>query len=212
MTTWVETPREGRDRGLTGILRAWVAVLVSPRRFFRDGVAPGDQAPGLLFAISVALVYQSLQFVFAPATIPVIGGGPVASALVALLVIALFVAPALLHLTAAIQTALLIPLLSQRAGVSETVQVIAYATAPCAFAAVPILSVLIPGFSIPVLRAICAVYGAVLLAVGISEVHQTSLPKAILATAVPSGVVFGYAFGGFQALSNINAALMTVLG
>ncbi|KAB1188210.1 MULTISPECIES: YIP1 family protein [Haloferax] len=200
MTTWVETPREGRDRGVTGIFRAWIAVLVRPRQFFRDGVAPGDQAPGLLFAIAVALVYQSLQYAFAPATIPAIEGGPVVSAVVALLVIALFVAPALLHLTAAIQTALLIPLLSRRAGVSETVQVIAYAAAPCALASIPI----------PGLRALCAVYGAILLAIGISEVHQTSLAKAALASAVPAGVVFGYAFGGFEAVSSLAATLSLV--
>ncbi|KAB1194015.1 hypothetical protein GJR96_11440 [Haloferax sp. MBLA0076] len=200
MTTWVETPREGRDRGVAGVLRAWVAVLVRPRQFFRDGVAPGDQAPGLLFAISVALVYQSLQYALTPSTIPAIEGGPVVSAVVALLVIALFVAPALLHLTAAIQTALLIPLLSRRAGVSETVQVIAYAAAPCALASLPI----------PGLRALCAVYGAALLAIGISEVHQTSLAKAVLASAVPAGVVFGYAFGGFRAVSDLAAALALV--
>ncbi|WP_411965809.1 YIP1 family protein [Haloferax sp. YSMS24] len=182
------------------MLRAWVAVLVRPRQFFRDGVAPGDQAPGLLFAIAVALVYQGLQYTFAPATIPAIEGGPVVSAVIALLVVALFVAPALLHLTAAIQTALLIPLLSRRAGVSETVQVIAYAAAPCALASVPI----------PGLRALCVVYGATLLTIGISEVHQTSLAKAALGAAVPAGVVFGYAFGGFRAISNLAAALSLV--
>jgi len=200
VTTWVETRREGRDRGLTGLLRAWVAVVVRPRQFFRDGVAPGDQAPGLVFAIAVALVYQGLGFALAPATIPAIEGGPLVSALVALLVVALFVAPALLHLTAAIQTALLIPLLSRRAGVSETVQVIAYAAAPCAFASLPI----------PGVRALCAGYGAVLLVVGISEVHQTTVPKAAVAAAVPAGVVFGYAFGGFRAVSELAAALALV--
>ncbi|WP_148414517.1 YIP1 family protein [Haloferax sp. KTX1] len=175
-------------------------MVVRPRQFFRDGVAPGDQAPGLVFAIAVALVYQGLGFALAPATIPAIEGGPVVSALVALLVVALFVAPALLHLTAAIQTALLIPLLSRRAGVSETVQVIAYAAAPCAFAGLPI----------PGVRALCAVYGAVLLVVGISEVHRTTVPKAAVAAAVPAGLVFGYAFGGFRALSELAAALALV--
>ncbi|WP_396613321.1 YIP1 family protein [Haloferax sp. S1W] len=166
-------------------------MVARPRQFFEDGVAPGDQAPGLVFAIAVALVYQGLQFVFVPTTIPELGGGATVSALVALLVIALFVAPLLLHLTAAIQTALLIPLLSRRAGVSETVQVIAYAAAPCVFAGVPV----------PAVQAVCVLYGAALLAIGISVVHQTSISKALIATAVPSGVVFGYAFGGFRALT-----------
>ncbi|SEL59578.1 hypothetical protein SAMN04488691_10634 [Haloferax larsenii] len=191
MTTWVEVPAEGRERGVVGLLNAWVAVLARPRKFFQDGVAPGDQAPGLVFAIAVALVYQGLQFVLTPSTIPAIEGGAAVSAIVALLVVALFVAPLLLHLTAAIQTALLIPLLSRRAGVSETVQVIAYAAAPCALAGIPV----------PAVQMVCALYGAGLLAIGISVVHQTSLSKALVATAVPSGVVFGYAFGGFRALS-----------
>ncbi|WP_410767194.1 YIP1 family protein [Haloferax sp. DFSO60] len=197
MTTWVETPREGRDRGVVGLLRAWVAVLVSPREFFRNGVAPGDQAPGLLFAISVTLVYQGLQYALVPATIPAIGAGPMLSALVALLVIALFVAPAVLHLTAAIQTVMLVPLLSRRAGVSETVQVIAYSAAPCVFAGVPI----------PGVRLICALYGSALLIVGIREVHQTSFAKAAVAAAIPAGVVFGYGFGGFRAFNDFVTAL-----
>ncbi|MFC7201942.1 YIP1 family protein [Haloferax namakaokahaiae] len=197
MTTWVETPQEGRDRGVTGLLRAWVAVVASPREFFRTGVAPGDQAPGLLFAISVTLVYQGLQYALVPATIPAIEGGTVLSALVALLVIALFVAPAVLHLTAAIQTVMLLPLVSRRAGVSETVQVVAYAAAPCVFAGLPI----------PGARLACTLYGAALLVVGIREVHQTSFPKAALAAAVPAGIVFGYGFGGFRAFNDFVIAL-----
>ena len=50
MTTWVENPTGGRDRGPRNLVRAWIEVLVRPQQFFRNGVAPGDQAPGLVFA------------------------------------------------------------------------------------------------------------------------------------------------------------------
>jgi hypothetical protein len=82
-----------------------------------------------------------------------------------------------------------------RAGVSETVQLLAYAAAPCVLA----------GFPFPALRAVCAAYGTVLLVVGISEVHRTSLPRAAVAAVVPAAIVFGGGFGG-------TAAVITVLG
>jgi hypothetical protein len=162
---------------------------VRPRRFFRVGVAPGDQAPGLVFAVVVALAYVGGLFAFVPATIPDAGGGGPLSVLLGLLAVALLIAPAALHLTAALQTVLLIVLVRDRAGISETVQVLAYAAAPCALAGVPI----------PGVRVVCALYGAALLAVGISEVHETNLARAALATALPSALVFGYGFRGFAA-------------
>jgi hypothetical protein len=78
----------------------------------------------------------------------------------------------------------------ERGGVSETVQTIAYATAPCVFAGVPI----------PGLRVVCALYGAGLLAIGISEIHRTSLLRAAVVSAIPSLFVFGYGFGGLPPL------------
>ncbi|AUV82157.1 hypothetical protein C2R22_11270 [Salinigranum rubrum] len=196
MTTWVETPGEGRERGPVGIGRAWVDVLVRPRGFFRNGVVPGDQAPGLVFAVVVAFAFVATRFLLVPGSVPAIQGGPVLSATLALLAVCLLIAPATLHLTAAIQTLLLMALVTDRAGVSETVQTVAYATAPCALAGIPV----------PELRALCAAYGAFLLAVGLSEVHDTSLVRAAVAAAVPGALVFGYAFGGFGAVVSVARA------
>lgn len=193
MTTWVENPAGGRDRGARGLARAWVEVITRPRRFFTNGVAPGDQAPGLVFAVSVTLVYLGTRFLLDPSSTPVFGGRPYVSALLVLAAAGLIVAPAVLHLTAALQTVLLILSVRERAGVSETVQVIGYATAPCALAGLPF----------PKLRVACAAYGFVLLVVGMSVVHDVSLPRAALVVAVPGMIVFGYAFGGLFALEAI---------
>jgi hypothetical protein len=200
VTTWVETPGEGRERGPIGVGRAWVEVLVRPRAFFRTGVVPGDQAPGLVFAVVVALAFVGSRFLFVPATVPSIQGGATLSALLALLAVGLLVAPATLHLTAAIQTLLLIAVVRDRAGVSETVQTIAYATAPCALAGLPS----------PELRAACAAYGTFLLVVGLAEVHGTSLKRATVAGALPAALVFGYAFGGFGAIVAVARAWVLI--
>jgi hypothetical protein len=170
-----------------------VDVLVNPRQFFRVGVVPGDQAPGLVFAVSIAVVFVASRFLLDPASIPAIEGGPLLSALLALLAVGLLIAPATLHLTAAIQTLLLMALVDERAGVSETVQTIAYATAPCVLAGVPS----------PELRAACALYGGFLLVVGLSEVHGTSLTRAAVGGFLPASLVFGYAFGGFGAIVSV---------
>ena len=193
MTTWVENPSGGRERGPRGIARAWIEVVVRPRQFFRNGVAPGDQAPGLVFAIAVAVAYAIGLFTFAPERLPALAGGWMVSAILALAVVALVIAPAVLHLIAALQTVILIVAVRDRAGISETVQVIAYASAPCALAGAPI----------PELRAACALYGAGLLVLGVREIHETATWRAVAATAVPAALVFGYGFRGFDALATL---------
>jgi len=193
VTTWVENPTGGRDRGPRGLARAWVEVLVRPRRFFTNGVAPGDQAPGLVFAVAVTLFYLGSRFALDPASVPTFGGQPYVSAAIVLAAAGLIIAPAVLHLTAALQTILLMVSVRDRAGVSETVQVLAYATAPCALAGLPV----------PGLRVACAAYGFVLLVAGTSIVHDVSVPRAALVVAVPGVVVFGYAFGGLFALETV---------
>lgn len=195
MTQWLGDPTAGRDRGPVGLVRTWVEVIVHPRRFFDVGVQPGDQAPGLIFAMVVVLVEEGLRFGLVTGSVPAIAGNPTVSAGLALGVAVLLVTPAVLHLTAALQTLLLIVLVSERAGVSETVQTIAYASAPCALAGIPS----------PELRVLCTAYGAILLAVGISEVHDTPIATAVVGSAVPSVLVFGYGFRGFD-------AAVTVLG
>lgn len=171
-------------------------MLVSPRPFFRSSVVPGDQAPGLVFAVVVALAFVATRALVEPASIPAIGGGPALSAVLTLLAVGLLVAPATLHLAAALGTLALVVVVRDRAGVSETVQTVAYATAPCALAGLPS----------PTLRAGCALYGSALLVVGLAEVHGTTLTRAALVGAVPGALVFGYAFGGFGALVTVARA------
>ena len=193
MTQWVENPRGGRDRGPVAVARAWVEVITRPQRFFRTGVAPGDQAPGLVFGVLVTLAEVTTRIAVGDVVVPSLAGNPLLSKLFVLALVGLFVAPAVLHLTAALQTLFLILFVSDRGGVSETVQVIGYAVAPCLFAGVPVPSV----------RAACTVYGTVLLVVGTREVHGTSFVRSTLVAALPAAIVFGYGFRGFRALVTV---------
>ena len=192
MTTWVETPHGGRERGPTAMARSWIEIMIRPRRFFANGVAPGDQAPGLSFAIAVALIYVGgliavqPERVFGVDRIPILGDSLGVTALFILLLTAVVAAPAALHLVSAIQTVILMLLVDDRAGVSETVQIVGYATAPCVVAWIPI----------PGLAALCGLYAAGLLVVGLAVVHKTTLLRAAVAGLVPAVLVFGVAFGG----------------
>jgi hypothetical protein len=199
VTQWVENPTGGRDRGPVALARAWGEAIVRPRRLFRSAVAPGDQAPGLVFGATVVLVAEATRVAFGVAAYPEVGGQPVASTVLWLALATVLVAPAVLHLVAALQTVVLIAFVDDRAGVSETVQVIAYAAAPCALAGVPV----------PGVRLLAAVYGSVLLAVGVAEVHEVSIPRATGLTAVPAALVFGYGFRGFAALSSVSGLTWT---
>lgn len=201
MTTWVENPRGGRDRGALPLVRAWVEVLARPRRFFRTGIAPGDQAPGLTFAIAVAFVYVLLWLTFDPGSTPTFARGSLPATVLFVAVVVLIVAPTILHLVAAVQTLALIATVRERRGVSQTVQVIAYASAPCAVAAVPI----------PGLRAFCAAYGVGLLVVGLSTVHGTTFGRAAIAGAVPAVLLFGYVFGGIPAAETVVAEAIAAM-
>lgn len=205
MTQWVANPQGGRERGPRGLLRAWVEVLVRPGRFFRNGVAPGDQAPGLAFAIAVTFVYVGSQIAFAPAgvsgyeRIAAATGSVYLSGAIVLGIACFLVAPLALHLAAALGTLSLLPVVNDRAGISETVQVIAYATAPAVFAAVPI----------PGVQLVAALYGCVLLILGFSVVHEASLPRATVAGFVPAIFVFGLAFGGISAFEAVTGVVVT---
>ncbi|MDG5775500.1 YIP1 family protein [Haloarculaceae archaeon H-GB2-1] len=201
MTQWVRNPTGGRDRGPVALARAWFEILTRPRRFFRAAIAPGDQAPGLVFLATVVAIAVGSRFVLVPGSYPVVGGRPVASALLWLALLVLLAAPAALHLTAALQTLLLLAFVDDRAGVSQTVQVIAYATAPCVVAGIPI----------PGLRLACCVYGTVLLAIGMAEVHDVPLVQASVLVAVPAALVFGYAFGGFAAAETVGETVARTL-
>ncbi len=189
MTQWVEEPTGGRDRGPVALVHAWAEVLVRPFRFFEAGVAPNDQAPGLVFAAVVVLVEETVRLAALPNAYP---DDPLVAA-VALGAVVVIVTPAVLHIVAAAATLALVPLAPSRAGVSETVQVIAYATAPCVFAAVPVLEV----------RALAVTYGAVLVVVGLSVVHRTTLVRAALAALVPVAIAFAYGFRGIDAVGTL---------
>jgi hypothetical protein len=200
VTQWVTELRRGRDRGPVALVRAWLEVLVRPRRFFDNGLSPGDQAPGLVFAVTVVLIEEgSRASVVALADRGLLDTGPFAYpefaglsplfAVVLVVVVVVLVAPAILHLVAATQTLLLVPAAPDRGGVSETVQVIAYATAPCVLAGLPL----------PGLRVACGLWGGGLYVLGTSRVHRISLPRAIVLGAVPAVLVFGYGFRAIHA-------------
>ena len=189
--------------------RAWVEIMRRPRRFFANGVAPGDQAPGLSFAIAVALVYLGGLLAVQPERvlgadrIPVLGDSIGVTAVFILLLTAVVAAPAALHLVSAIQTVILMVLVDDRAGVSETVQIIGYATAPCVVAWVPV----------PGLAALCGLYAAGLLIAGLSVVHNTSVVRAALAGVLPAILVFGIAFGGlWDGLAVVETLTETIAG
>jgi hypothetical protein len=143
----------------------------------------------MVFAVLVTLAVAGTKIAVGTLSVPTMVGGAALSHLFVLALVGLFVAPAALHLTAALQTVLLIVIVPDRAGVSETVQIIGYATAPCVFAGIPI----------PTVQAVCTAYGALLLFVGIREVHGTSFVRATIAGALPAVAVFGFGFGGNEA-------------
>ncbi|SDY78591.1 YIP1 family protein [Halopenitus persicus] len=195
MTTWIENPSGGRDRGPRGLARAWIEVILRPGRFFRNGVSPGDQAPGLTFAVAVAVAFTAGWFLADPTAIPAIAGSAAVSATVTLVLVAVLAAPVGLHLTAVTGVvAVIVASLrrtstgsigtADRGGVSETVQVVAYASAPFAVAGPPV----------PALRAACAIYATGLLAIGFRRIHGLSWPRVLLAGLPPAIVGFGFGY------------------
>jgi hypothetical protein len=202
VTQWAENTDLGRERGPVALLRAWVEVLVYPRQFFRGKVAPGDQAPGLTFVAAVVLVSESIRLAVVDGAYPVIGGQPTASAVLWVLFVVVLVAPAGVHLTAALQTIILMGTVEDRAGVSETVQVLCYATAPC----------VLVGLANPWVTGAVAVWGATLFVVGLSEVHGVPLATALAAATVPAALAFGYGFGGFESLTMVAEQVRVLAG
>lgn len=206
MTTWIDNPDGGRQRGLIGLAEAWIEVLIHPQRFFRHGIAPGNQALGLVFAVVVTLIHTATRLASAPFPFPSLETRSVSVLLLTLLMVGVFVTPIALHLVAALETALLVPLVTERAGVSQTVQVIAYAVAPCALSGITLTAHAgVLGVLTPLLWLITAVYGAVLLVIGTAVVHDTSIPRAMVVTALPSLLVFGYGFRGVHALQLLSS-------
>lgn len=194
-TTGPDPAAGGRTRGPRGLARAWIGVMTRPRRFFRTAVVPGDQAPGLSFAVAVALAFVGGWMAASPGVVPGVVGSRAVSAAVVLLAVGLLAAPAGLHLTAAVAAVTVAAVARDRAGVSETVQVVAYASAPMALAGPPV----------PALRVACGLYATALLATGLWVVHDTDAGRAVLAAA-PAAVV------GFGLCYRTTAAARTLLG
>jgi hypothetical protein len=191
MTRWIEDSSGGRDRGPRAIARTWVEVLVRPYRFFRAGIAPGDQAPGLVFAILVVWIEEVIRVVLVADPYPVAFGAPVLSTALGIVAVVLFLTPVVLHLVAGLQTVFLAAVfVRDRANISESVQVLAYASAPCVFAGVPV----------PEARALCGIYATFLLVVGLRTVHSARPKQALLAAAVPAWLVFGLGFRAAPAI------------
>jgi hypothetical protein len=197
VTKWVENPELGRERGPVGLLRAWAEVLVRPRRFFHSKVTPGDQAPGVTFVAAVVLVSEAVRIAGFGGWYPVVGGEPALSALFWVLAATVLVAPAGVHLVAAVQTLILVAAVEERAGVGVTVQVLCYALAPCVLAGVPSIW----------LRAAVSLWGTGLLVVGLAVTHDIRLPTALVVGAVPAALVFGYGFGGLEAVTSAGEVL-----
>lgn len=188
MTTWVE-PRGGRRRGPLGLAQAWVQVLRHPVRFFDEAVSPGDQGPGLAFAIAVVLVEESVRLALVPAARPGLDGNTLVGTALFVALVAFLVTPLALHAFAALET-LLVVFAPSRAGVSETVQVLAYASAPCVLAGVPS----------PALRIVLGIWATGLLVVGIHVVHGIRYPVAAVVSLPAAVFGVGYGFRWFGAV------------
>ncbi|WP_434521711.1 YIP1 family protein [Halorubrum sp. AS12] len=184
----------GRPRGLRGIARTWIEVLVRPRRAFANGITPGDQAPALTFAVAVAAAFTLGAIATDPGAVPgVVPSSPALSGLVVFLVVVALAAPVGLHLTAAVAT-LSVVLASlelaggigfrDRGGVSETVQAVAYASSPMALA----------GPAVPELRVVCGAYAAVLLFVGLRAVHGLGPVRTVVAALPPAALGYGVGY------------------
>lgn len=173
--------------------RAWAEVIVRPHVFFRYNVAPGDQGPGITFLAALVLVEEAIRIALVTEAYPVFGGRPTLSAVVWLLAAAILLAPLGTHLVAALQTVLLSAAAPDRGGVSETVQVICYGTAPCLLAGIPS----------PELRTLVTLYGAGVYLAGLAIVHELDPLRAVLLGILPASLVFGVGFRGFAAARTV---------
>jgi hypothetical protein len=201
MTTWVE-PEGGRERGPVGLAKSFTQVLANPKTFFDEAVSPGDQAPGLVFGMAVVLVEESTRLALNPdAALEFPTATWLAAALTVSLAV-LLVTPAAIHALSAVETLALAVVAPERGGVSETVQVLAYAAAPCAFV----------GVSVPAVTAVCGFWAFALLVLGTSVVHDVSLPRAFAAAVVPGALAFGSGFGWFAATAELTGLTAPALG
>ena len=166
-------------------VRNWIDIIIRPKWFFEKKIKSGSQSEGLIFAMGVVGVEEGSRLILMDSNYFFISLG----------IVVLIVTPILLHIVAAIQTLLLRIGAKNRKGIGSTVQVIGYSIAPCVFA----------GLTIPPLRFLCAAYGSVLLVIGLKEVHDISLKRALVIATIPAIIIFGYLFRGILSLNNLMA-------
>lgn len=196
MTTWVE-PEGGRERGLEGLAKSFTQVLLNPVTFFDEAVSPGDQAPGLVFGMAVVLVAAGSRLALTPGDALAFPTAYWLRVVLTVALVVLLVTPAAIHALSALQTLALVVVAPSRAGVSETVQVIAYAAAPC----------VVTGLGVPVVTALAGLWAFALLVVGTRVVHDISYLRAVLAAFAPGVLAFGSGFGAWPAVQTVAAGL-----
>ena len=171
----------------------WLEVVVRPRRFFRRTVQANDQAPAVYHIILLGAATAALRLSVGPTEMTGMGGSTVLGTLVWIVVTAIFIAPVGLHLAAAVATVMLMMTAPDRAGISMTVQVWAYAATP----------VVLTGVGSPPLTVAALALGAGLTVIGTAEVHALSPIRGLVATALPVGIVYGVGLGGFAAIARL---------
>lgn len=166
-------------------VRLWGETLLTPWRVFPGGIRPGEQLPAVIFTVLVTGAWVAVRVAVDPGAVPVLGDAPVVSMLIWAALLAVVVAPVAVHVMAAVATVVLIAIASDRAGVSETVQTVAFAMAPA-----PVLAT-----GVAELQVLATIYGTFLVMYGLSAVHRVSPERALLAGAVPAYVLFVVGFG-----------------
>lgn len=196
MTTWVE-PEGGRERGVEGLAKSFTQVLLNPLTFFDEAVSPGDQAPGLVFGMAVVLVAAATRLALNPGDALAFPAAAWVRVALTVALVVMLVTPAAIHALSALQTLALVAVAPSRAGVSETVQLIAYAAAPCVVA----------GLGVPAVTALAGLWAFALLVVGTRVVHDLSWPRAAIAAFAPGVLAFGTGFGAWPAVQTVAAGL-----
>lgn len=163
----------------------WYGVVVRPRRFFdRVNRDERGQRAALTFFTAVLLVGRARTVASA--------GTPLRAAAIAAML--LLLSPVVLHVVTALQY-LAVWLVTERdEGVDRTLRAVAYGSAPGALAAAPYLGAV-------------SFLGIWLVAVGIAEGHGLRRRRAAAAAAVPSLLLFGIVFGGFDAWLAVRAVV-----
>ena len=174
---WIR--QEGRRFG-----DLWIVIMFFPWRGFTHRIRPRDQSLGIVFAMLMVGLWAVISLLMGTFSHPVIGGISWLSALIWMSLLVIVVVPVAIHLLAAVATVILIILAPRRQGVSETVQVIAFATAPVPFLGIDLIGV----------QAVAALYGVGLMWYGMRVVHRMSLERALLVVALPAYILFAMGF------------------